>query len=73
MSTTVPTASSRRTKRNVEHVIEDVEWLARSGESRVMIVARLGYSEPRSLARVLHRAGRHDLAQQFERKTEGTR
>ncbi|PWJ25489.1 hypothetical protein ATK17_1616 [Branchiibius hedensis] len=67
MSTTVPTASSRRTMHNLDHLVEDIQWLLAAGESREMIVARLGYTTQASLARVLRRAGKHDLARPFER------
>ena len=47
-------------------LIEDIEHLL-SYDTAAHIAARLGYEKPRSLARRLSRAGRHDLARQFWR------
>ena len=47
-------------------LIEDIEHLL-SFDTAAHIAARLGYEKPRSLARRLSRAGRHDLARQFWR------
>ena len=42
-------------------VIEDAEWLVRTGECWSQAVRRLGYSTPKALERMLYRAGRGDL------------
>jgi hypothetical protein len=46
--------------------VEDVEHLLGLGESRDVVAARIG-SKRRTMARRLHRAGRHDLAVKFDR------
>ena len=47
-------------------LIEDLEWLLEEGSSHEEIANRLGF-KPGTLARRLHRAGRHDLARPFDR------
>jgi hypothetical protein len=47
--------------------LEDIEFMAATGETWEGIARRLGLRQD-SLARWLHRAGRNDLAQQAERK-----
>lgn len=49
----------------VSEVIAEVEWLMGT-DSVERIARRLGYATPNSLARVLHREGRHDLARPFD-------
>lgn len=44
----------------IETRLEDLEWMAKCGESRIRAARRLGLA-PRSLDRVLYRAGRADL------------
>ena len=53
-----------------EALVAEVEFLLRSGERREAIPGRLGYSNPESLERRLHRAGRHDLAAALHVNTE---
>lgn len=48
-------------------IVQDVEWMTRTGETPAGICARLG-SRPAALARRLQRAGRPDLARQFQRR-----
>ncbi len=55
----------------IAEVIEEVEFL-RGTDTPGNIATRLGYSSPKNLAKVLHRAGRHDLASPFEKATAMT-
>lgn len=54
MTTNTSTRAHTRTR------IEDVEWMALTGESRIGAAARLGMN-PRTLDRYLDRHGRSDL------------
>ncbi len=58
---------SPRKERRDAVAIDDVEHLLDCGESAHQITRRLGYKSERDLARVLHRAGRSDLAVRFDR------
>ena len=48
-------------------LIDEIEFQLEAGASAKLLPARLGYSDPKSLARRLHRAERHDLAVLFGR------
>lgn len=48
------------------HLISEIEFL-KGTDTAENIARRLGYTYPNSLARVLQRAGRHDLARMFWR------
>ena len=50
--------------------IEDIEWMAETGESLDGAAARLGV-RPASLERRLERMGRHDLAQRLRCRWDG--
>ena len=50
--------------------IEDIEWMAETGESLDGAAARLGV-RPASLERRLERMGRHDLVQRLRRRWDG--
>ena len=51
-----------------EEVIEEVEWLLDFRVVPEEIAQRLGYSSTSKLIRVLHRYGRHDLANELDRR-----
>jgi endogenous inhibitor of DNA gyrase (YacG/DUF329 family) len=53
-------------------IVEDTTELLDAGEPPTQIATRLGYRDVRSLARVLHRWGHHDLACRFERHRPST-
>lgn len=50
-----------KTRHDPSHLIEDVEFLIRTGTGLDSILARTGYKKLDSLERLLHRAGRGDL------------
>lgn len=66
-----PTGGDQRGARNRYELIEDVEFLLEVREFPEAIVRRVGYASTSSLARVLTRAGRHDLASKISRRTAG--
>lgn len=49
-------------------VVEDAEFMARTGETWPRAAERLGYTT-RSLERILHRAGRYDLVTHLKKNT----
>ena len=54
-------------------VVSETQWLLDFGEDGTRIAARLGYSEPRHLARALNRWGRDDLARRVMPSRERVR
>ena len=52
-------------KRQITALIDDLEWLFHAGESPQIIMHRVGYDNPDSLARRLARWGQTDLARTF--------
>jgi hypothetical protein len=48
-------------------LLEDAEWMARTGENIDRAAERLGHQDRRSLEALLHRNGRTDLLEAFER------
>jgi len=61
-------ATGTATVRTADETATEVEHLLRLGEAPAQIVRQLGYASPNSLAKVLYRARRNDLAQTIERK-----
>jgi hypothetical protein len=55
------TAAARTSVRMTPALVEDVAWLAETGESLNGAARRLGYRDAGTLERALYRAGRTDL------------
>jgi hypothetical protein len=60
------------TVRMTPALVEDVAWLAETGESLSGAAVRLGYTDARALERALYRAGRTDLFHTLRRREERT-
>ena len=56
-----------RTRRTSAIVLEDVEWMAETGEHWDRAVLRLGVKE-NTLLRYLERAGRYDLIRRLQKR-----